>query len=118
MNTRGFKALATLILVVSLTAMGFAAASARGQTMVGGHVAVLCAGGGIVQIALGPDGTPTGESHLCPDLAASLLAAVQLAAPDLSRPAAPSEAAPLPRPRFIRLAAPAAARARGPPVPA
>jgi hypothetical protein len=118
MSARRFNILTAVILAVSLTAMGLAAAMARGQTAIGGRVAVLCSGGGIVQIVLDPEGRPTGDSHLCPDLAASLLAALSVVAPEIARPAAPAEAATPPQPRLVSFPPRAAARARGPPVPA
>ena len=118
MRAPSFRRLIALVLAVSLTAMGFAAAAARGQTMSGGRVLVLCSGGGLVQIALGEDGTPTGESHLCPDLAASILAAVAPAEPAVARPETLAE--PLAGVTSGHLAFPfcAAAHARAPPVPA
>ncbi|WP_413869253.1 hypothetical protein [Albidovulum sp.] len=118
MRAPSFRRLVALVLTVSLTAMGLAAASARGQTMSGGRVMVLCSGGGLVQVALGEDGSPTGESHLCPDLAASLLAGVQLALPEVTRPDSLAEAldaAPLDHSVFPPRGT---CRARGPPVPA
>lgn len=110
--------LVALVLAVALTAMGVAAASARGQTMVGGQVAVLCSGGGIVQLALDADGNPTGESHLCPDLAAALLGAFRIALPAIARPEGAGEALAPVQPRFAPFAPRAASRARGPPVAA
>lgn len=107
-----------VVLAVSLTAMGLAAASARGQTVVNGQFAVLCAGGGVVQIALDADGSPTGDSHLCPDLAASLLGAFRLVLPEVSRPEGLAESlVPVPA-RFLSFAPRAMSRARGPPVAA
>ncbi len=118
MSAHRFKTLTAVILAVSLTAMGLAAAMARGQIAIGGRVAVLCSGGGLVQIVLDPEGRPTGDSHLCPDLAASLLAALSVVAPEIARPAVPTEAVTPPPPQFVSFPPRAAARARGPPVPA
>lgn len=118
MRAPPFRSLIALVLAVSLTAMGLAAASARGQTLTGGRVMVLCSGGGLVQVALGEDGSPTGESHLCPDLAASLLASVQLAPPEVARPATLAEALVAVASDHPVFPARAALRARGPPVPA
>jgi hypothetical protein len=118
MPAPSFRSLIALVLAVSLTAMGLAAASARGQTRAEGRVMVLCSGGGLVQVALGADGTPTGESHLCPDLAVSLLASAQLALPEVARPATFAEsleAAGFSHSVFLPRGA---SRARGPPVPA
>lgn len=118
MRASPFRSLVTFLLAVSLTAMGLAAAAARGQTMTGGRVLVLCSGSGLVQVVLGEDGSPTGESHLCPDLAASVLAAIQPVLPDVSRPGTLAEA-PVAISLSHRVFLPrAASRARGPPVPA
>lgn len=112
------RSLLPLLLAVTVAAMGYAAASARGQTMVGGQVVVLCSDGGLVQVTLDAEGNPTGDSHLCPDLAAALLAAHALALPEVTRPEtlATRVIAPLPR-LYASLAAPHA-QARGPPVSA
>lgn len=105
-----------VVLAVSLTAMGVAAASARGQTVVNGQFTVLCAGDGLVQIALDADGNPTGESHLCPDLAAGLLGVFRLVLPEVSRPEGLAESlVPVPA-RFPSFARRAISRARGPPL--
>ncbi len=106
-----------LILILAMTAMGFAAAAARGQTDLGGQVVVLCSGGGLVQVTLDESGAPTGETHLCPDLAFGLLAALEVSPPDVARPFVAATDAPgavadvVPHGR-----APGAAQARGPPV--
>ncbi|MCV2869647.1 hypothetical protein OEW28_13515 [Defluviimonas sp. WL0002] len=77
---RTFAAFA-LSLVLMLT--GFATAFARGQAFdETGQVVVLCSGGGLVQITLDSQGRPTGQSHLCPDLASNLLAALSAAPPE------------------------------------
>lgn len=110
--------LVALVLAVAVTAMGVAAASARGQVIVGGQAVVLCSGGGIVQLTLDAEGNPTGESHLCPDLAAALLGAFRIALPAIVRPESTGEAlAPVP-PRYLSFAPRFAVRARGPPVAA
>ncbi|MEZ5778300.1 MAG: hypothetical protein R3E44_08060 [Paracoccaceae bacterium] len=77
---------ACLVLMMSLVAAGYAAASARGQTRADGRVLVLCSNGGLVQLALDENGAPSGRIHLCPDLAAGLLAAPALAVPEITRP--------------------------------
>lgn len=69
-----------LAALIALT--GFGLASARGQLAQGGRVLVLCSGGGLVQVVLGADGQPTGESHLCPDLSATAFLSLDLAAPE------------------------------------
>jgi len=107
--------LIAVVLAVSLTVMGLAAAMARGQVLAGGQVVVLCSGGGLVQITLGADGAPTGDSHLCPDLAASLLAAYDLAVPEVARPDGLAEALEPAPARRLSHAPRAVSRARGPP---
>lgn len=106
------------MLMLAVGGMGLVAAAARGQTRAGGEVIVLCSGGGLVQVTLDENGAPTGETHLCPDLAPALLAALDLALPDIVRPAAVL-AALVPEaeaPAATRSAPPT--RARDPPVPA
>lgn len=61
-----------LILCLMLTGIGLGAA--RGQVQVDGHI-VLCTGQGIVTVDA-PPGSPAGHTHICPDMALSLLAAV------------------------------------------
>lgn len=86
MTARPLRFLVAVLLTVTLTAMGFAAASARGQTVVRGQVMVLCSGGGLVQVTLDAEGRPTGDSQLCPDLAAYVIAAHALAPVAILRP--------------------------------
>ena len=107
-----------VVLAVAVTAMGVAAASARGQAVAGGQAVVLCSGGGIVQVALDADGNPTGDSHLCPDLAAALLGAFRITLPSIARPESAGEALAPVRAHFLAFAPRAAWRARGPPVAA
>jgi hypothetical protein len=118
MTARPVRNLIAAVMCLALTAMGLAAAMARGQTQIGGQVAVLCSGGGLVQITLDAKGEPTGGTHLCPDLAVSLLAAVDLAPPQVTAPDAPY-ATFLPQPARVSASrVPQALRARGPPVSA
>jgi hypothetical protein len=106
-----------LILIVAMAAMGYAAAMARGQSQAGGQVLVLCSGGGLVQVTLDENGRPTGDTHICPDLAFGLLAALEVLPPDVLRPLALSIDAPQPfAAADLHGRAPAAAQARGPPV--
>lgn len=86
MRTRPLRSLVALILAVAMTVMGYGAAAARGQTTFEGRVLVLCSGGGLVQITLDENGQPT-ESHLCPDLAYSILAAIESVPPQVMAPA-------------------------------
>lgn len=117
MTARAMNRLIALILAAALAAMGFAAAAARGQTMAGGQVLVLCSANGIVQPTLDSDGGPTGANHLCPDLAPGLLAALDVAVPDVAAPAL-ALAAELPAPGVALPAGSTGAlpQARGPPV--
>lgn len=106
------------LMMLATGGMGLVAAAARGQTRAGGDVIVLCSGGGLVKVVLDENGAPTGETHLCPDLAPTLLAALDLALPEIERPAVIVAAG------FAEAAVPAAtrsapaSRARGPPLPA
>lgn len=83
-----------LSLALLLAVSSLVAASARGQTVVNGRAIVLCSGGGLVQPGLDGSGNPTGSTHLCPDLALGLLAALELPAPDLARPQGRVETVP------------------------
>lgn len=112
------RSLLLALLMLAIGGIGLVAAAARGQTRAGGEVIVLCSGGGLVQVTLDATGQPTGETHLCPDLALVFLSALDIALPDLTRLPGATE---VPVPDLI--VAPAARivpvfRARGPPVPA
>ncbi|HPE24251.1 hypothetical protein [Albidovulum sp.] len=77
------RAFATVALSLALVLSGFAAASARARLADdSGRVLVLCSDGGLVQVVVDADGNPTGESHLCPDLAVAMIAALSVATPD------------------------------------
>ena len=60
-------------------------AVARGQTRVAGEI-VLCTGYGISTVTVDANGEPTGPIHICPDMVLGLMAALDMAAPILSRP--------------------------------
>lgn len=106
-----------VILILAMTAMGFAAAAARGQTVLGGQVVMLCSGGGLVQVTLDETGAPTGDTHLCPDLAFGLLAALEVSPPDVARPMLDATEAPRTVAGVVLHGqAPVVAQARGPPV--
>jgi hypothetical protein len=113
------RTLTALLLALSLVATGQLAASARGQMVAGGQLLALCSSGGVVQATLDAEGRPTGERHLCPDLAPGLLAALGLHAPDVVAPLTVL-AAELPRqvPASLSDRFSAAPQARAPPVPA
>lgn len=109
------KNLVTCILALVLGVTSIGLASARGQTHVGGQV-VLCSGGRLITVTLDAAGQPIGPSHICPDMALGLLAALANA---------PVEFGPPDQPRGLHLVqaisqtAPAVehlSRARAPPV--
>ena len=81
---------ALLILLVALTSIGLGAA--RGTVRMGDEV-VLCTGHGIVVTRL--PGEPGAAAHLCPDMALSLLAALDAPAPELPPRTERGDAAPL-----------------------
>ena len=72
-----------LALIMAVTSVGLA--SARGQTHVGGQV-VLCSGGRIVTVTLDINGEPMGPTHICPDMALTMMLAVADAPANLARP--------------------------------
>ncbi len=59
------RAVLSYLLVLLLTFTGQQVAYARGQIDTSG-TAILCLGGGLVAVPLGPDGTPSGPGHVCP----------------------------------------------------
>lgn len=107
--------------LIGLTAVILAATSltmavARGQTRIAGEI-VICSGYGITTISVDENGDPVGPVHICPDMVLGMMAALEVPAPDLSRPEgsvsrlmATETALPLTR------SAPAP-RARDPPMP-
>ena len=113
---RARSPLLSLFLSVLLTLTGISLASARGQLTEGdGQIMVFCSGGGLVQMEIGADGKPTGKSHLCPDIAASALAALDLPPVDTGRPSGKAEAlVPAPQ-RDFTLPVAVQPSARGPP---
>jgi len=104
-----------LILAVMLTSIGVGAA--RGTVRSGDQI-VLCTGHGTVIIQR-PDGDGTGDqgsrTHLCPDMALSLLAAIAPADVVLAgRVGAARHLSPVPDPRVVSVR-PLQVRARDPP---
>lgn len=118
MTARPLRNLVAVVMCLAVAAMGFAAAMARGQTQIGEQVTVLCSGGGLVQVTLDADGQPTGATHLCPDLALSLVAAIDLVPPQVLAPDALCTANAPHSSRASSILVPHASRARGPPVSA
>lgn len=103
-----------LFLILTLTLTGQTLASARGQAQAAGEI-VICAGTVVTTITVDRNGQPVKTTHICPDMALSLLAFV---------PAPEAEATPAAQARVLRFTtavtdatsrpAPAAI-ARGPP---
>mgnify|MGYP001244144400 CR=1 FL=1 len=118
MATGPVRNLIAALTCLAVLAMGLAAGAARGQVRVGGQVAVLCSGGGLVQVTLDAEGVPTGRQHICPDLALSLLAAFDLAPADVTRPAVAGEDLTPLSPRRSTVLTLRATQARAPPVSA
>ncbi|PPB81140.1 hypothetical protein LV82_01182 [Albidovulum inexpectatum] len=83
MRNRLPRLIAGVVLVLSLAAMGMGAAWARASIRAGGQVLVLCSSGGPIQVTLDGNGKPTGQVHICPDLALGLVAAVSASHPDV-----------------------------------
>lgn len=74
-----------ICLAVILAATSLTMAVARGQTRIAGEL-VLCTGYGISTVTVDANGEPTGPVHICPDMVLGLMAALDMAAPILSRP--------------------------------
>ena len=110
------QSLLSVLLVLILGLSTYAVGVARGQAPAVGEM-VLCTGQGIVTVGIDAEGNPVERQTLCPDNAATLLAAVAVAGPAL--PVAPAvlgrrslpavAAAPL-------LPRPGARQARAPPL--
>ncbi len=114
---RGMAVLFRLSLILIFLASGIALGAARGQLRVAGAV-VLCAGEAVQVQLVDVRGQPVKRTHICPDMALSLMAAVAPPAPDMAvRQGGARGLDPVPA------AMPASgwqgmdARARGPPVP-
>lgn len=105
-----------LSLVLMLVASGIALGAARGQLRVAGAV-VLCTGSSTVQVQLiDAGGNPVSRTHICPDMALSLMAAVAQPVPDAGiRAGGVRGVAPVPVPVLSAGRHLSEARARGPP---
>lgn len=103
-----------LVLSLLLVLMGQSLAVARGQTQVAGQI-ILCAGGTVSVVQIGPDGTPVTAPVYCPDMALSLLQAVDApsAAPPVVASYHPFQHFDLSHLPDAQVTTPA--RARGPP---
>lgn len=64
-----------LFLIVTLALTGQTMASARGQAQAAGEI-VICAGTAVTTITVDRNGQPVKTTHICPDMALSLLAFV------------------------------------------
>lgn len=69
------RVLFRLALICVLVLSGVALGSARGQMRVAGTV-VLCAGSAVTELAVDINGKPVAFTHVCPDMALSLMAAI------------------------------------------
>jgi len=108
--------LVAIVLVSALALTSQELARARGQGVVSGTM-VLCLGGTMMVVPMGPDGQPAGPAHVCPD--AVLAIATAPPAAGAPPPAAllvrilSSPAMAAAQPRAVRLVP----QARGPPLP-
>lgn len=109
--------LIALVLVAALTLTSQELARARGEGVASGTM-VLCIGGSLMVVPMGPDGQPLGPAHVCPD---GVLAVASLPPPVTAplRPQTlhrftPAVAVAEATPRPLRLAP----QARAPPIPA
>lgn len=75
------RMLIRLFLVVILVCSGAALGAARGQLRIGDEV-VLCTGEAVIVETIDRSGKPVTVTHICPDMALSLMAAVAGPAPD------------------------------------
>lgn len=64
-----------LFLILALALTGQTLASARGQAQAAGEI-VICAGTAVTTITVDRNGQPVKTTHICPDMALSLLAFV------------------------------------------
>lgn len=108
--------LVALLLVCALTLTSQELARARGQGVVAGTM-VLCIGGTMAVVPMGPDGQPVGPAHVCPD---GVLAVAgpppALTAPQRAQMLRAATPAPPPVPLQARAFRPVP-QARAPPVP-
>lgn len=104
-----------LSLVLILVASGISLGAARGQLRAAGAV-VLCAGSAVQVQMVDARGEPVARTHICPDMALSLMAAVGQPPPDVAmRQGGVWRLDSVPAPVRVAGRAVADARARGPP---
>lgn len=104
-----------LLLILLVAATSLSLGHARGQARIAGEV-VLCAGERVVTVTVDENGTPVRHVTLCPDMALSLLAGLDLPPVALPMPAADARAAVVVAATKEAGLPPVAAQARGPPV--
>ncbi len=68
-----FRTTSALLLALMLTLTSVSMALARGDMAVHGAM-ILCIGGVQVSVAIGPDGAPVLDEHICPDCVIGALA--------------------------------------------
>lgn len=71
--TRVFRPISAVCLALILSLTSVSMALARGDMAVNGTM-ILCLGGMQVTVAIGPDGDPVIEEHICPDCVVGTLA--------------------------------------------
>lgn len=76
-----------LFLILTLALTGQTLASARGQAQAVGEI-VICAGTAVTTITVDRNGQPVETTHICPDMALSLLAFVPAPEAEPARDAA------------------------------
>lgn len=64
-----------IFLILALMLSAQALASARGQARIGDAI-VICSGASVTTIIVDADGQPVEQTHFCPDMALSLMAAI------------------------------------------
>ncbi|MBV0890297.1 hypothetical protein KTN05_00305 [Paracoccus sp. Z118] len=87
-----------LLLILLIAATSLSLGSARGQARVAGQM-VLCDGHGVTTVAVDASGNPVERVVICPDMALSLLAALDVPPPELPRRLAAVLVVPLPAAR-------------------
>lgn len=112
-----FRPLFAFALVLALSVASVTMAVARGQDAPAGTM-VICAGYGVVTLALDAEGNPVGPVHPCPDCLAAHLAIEAPTVPATQRPATRSSHVVLADPALARSRSAPSAHARGPPLSA
>lgn len=103
--------------MLALVLTGHAMAVARGMPGASGY-AEYCINDVAVMVAVDADGTPTGESHICPDVSLSLLNMVTPEGPVVLAPTQRARKATATDLAFVEVIRHIKATARAPPVQA